>query len=159
MASGDPAPEPHPDERTVFAIVDCNSFYVSCERVFDPSLQGVPVVVLSNNDGCIISRSDEAKEVAEMGAAYFKVKEELQQAGVRALDRDDVAAALKLPADQKAKIDAAQDAEREAMRPIFERFSKHRASLLRFGWADVWRSSAFGAAVGRGAEVVAAGGA
>ena len=44
-----------------FALVDCNNFYVSCERVFDPSLKNKPVVVLSNNDGCIISRSNEAK--------------------------------------------------------------------------------------------------
>ena len=44
-----------------FALVDCNNFYVSCERVFDPSLISKPVVVLSNNDGCIISRSNEAK--------------------------------------------------------------------------------------------------
>ena len=43
------------------AIVDCNSFYCSCEKVFQPSLHNKPVVVLSNNDGCIISRSDEAK--------------------------------------------------------------------------------------------------
>ena len=45
----------------VFALIDCNNFYVSCERVFDPSLVDKPVVVLSNNDGCIISRSNEAK--------------------------------------------------------------------------------------------------
>ena len=46
--------------RTNFALVDCNNFFCSCERVFDPSLTEVPVVVLSNNDGCIISRSEEA---------------------------------------------------------------------------------------------------
>jgi len=45
----------------MYALVDCNNFYVSCERVFDPSLRGRPVIVLSNNDGCVISRSDEAK--------------------------------------------------------------------------------------------------
>ncbi len=45
------------------AIVDCNNFYCSCERLFQPSLAGKPVVVLSNNDGCIISRSDEAKKL------------------------------------------------------------------------------------------------
>jgi len=44
----------------MFALVDCNCFYVSCERVFDPSLEGKPVVVLSNNDGCIVARSPEA---------------------------------------------------------------------------------------------------
>lgn len=53
----------------MYALVDCNNFYVSCERVFDPSLNGRPVVVLSNNDGCAISRSDEAKAIGiEMGA-------------------------------------------------------------------------------------------
>ena len=45
----------------VFALADCNNFYASCERVFRPSLEGRPVVVLSNNDGCVIARSDEAK--------------------------------------------------------------------------------------------------
>ena len=45
----------------MYALVDCNNFYVSCERVFNPGLNGKPVIVLSNNDGCAISRSDEAK--------------------------------------------------------------------------------------------------
>ncbi len=57
------------------AIVDCNSFYCSCERVFRPDLKNKPVVVLSNNDGCIISRSDEAKNLGvEMAGPYFKAK-------------------------------------------------------------------------------------
>src|SRR4051812_11692688 len=47
----------------MFALVDCNNFYVSCERLFQPHLNGKPVVVLSNNDGCVISRSDEAKSL------------------------------------------------------------------------------------------------
>ncbi|MEA3240387.1 MAG: SOS mutagenesis and repair protein, partial [Pseudomonadota bacterium] len=47
----------------IFALVDCNNFYVSCERVFNPGLRGRPVVVLSNNDGCIIARSGEAKKL------------------------------------------------------------------------------------------------
>ena len=45
----------------LFALVDCNNFYVSCERLFDPKLEGRPVIVLSNNDGCAVSRSAEAK--------------------------------------------------------------------------------------------------
>lgn len=45
----------------MYALLDCNNFFVSCERVFDPSLRNRPVVVLSNNDGCIIARSNEAK--------------------------------------------------------------------------------------------------
>lgn len=57
------------------AIVDCNSFYCSCERLFEPQLKTRPVVVLSNNDGCIISRSDEAKEIGvDMAGPYFKAK-------------------------------------------------------------------------------------
>ncbi len=47
--------------KRVFALVDCNNFYASCERVFDPRLEHKPVVVLSNNDGCVIARSNEAK--------------------------------------------------------------------------------------------------
>ena len=58
-----------------FALVDCNSFYVSCERLFNPSILKKPVVVLSNNDGCVISRSTEAKSLGiKMGEPYFKVK-------------------------------------------------------------------------------------
>ena len=58
------------------ALVDCNSFYVSCERLFNPKIQYKPVIVLSNNDGCVISRSNEAKALGiKMGEPYFKVKE------------------------------------------------------------------------------------
>jgi DNA polymerase V len=61
--------------RKVFALVDCNNFYVSCERVFNPRLAGRPVVVLSNNDGCIISRSEEAKAVGvKMGAPLYQAQ-------------------------------------------------------------------------------------
>ena len=59
----------------MFALVDCNNFYASCERVFQPKLEGRPVVVLSNNDGCIIARSNEAKKLGiGMGEPFFKVK-------------------------------------------------------------------------------------
>jgi len=58
------------------ALIDCNSFYVSCERLFNPKINNKPVVVLSNNDGCVISRSTEAKRIGiKMGEPYFKVKE------------------------------------------------------------------------------------
>ena len=64
----------------IFALVDCNNFYVSCERVFNPALIGKPVVVLSNNDGCIIARSEEAKAIGiPMGAPLFKYKNILQK--------------------------------------------------------------------------------
>ena len=59
----------------MIALVDCNNFFVSCERVFRPDLDGKPVVVLSNNDGCIVSRSNESKAMGiAMGTPYFKVK-------------------------------------------------------------------------------------
>jgi DNA polymerase V len=61
--------------RKVFALVDCNNFYVSCERVFNPKLAGRPVVVLSNNDGCIVSRSEEAKAIGvKMGAPLYQAQ-------------------------------------------------------------------------------------
>jgi DNA polymerase V len=60
----------------MIALVDCNNFYASCERVFNPSLEGKPIVVLSNNDGCVIARSNEAKELGiEMGAPAFMMEE------------------------------------------------------------------------------------
>ncbi len=62
------------------AIVDCNSFYCSCERVFRPDLHQRPVVVLSNNDGCIISRTDEAKSLGvEMAGPYFMAKDLIEK--------------------------------------------------------------------------------
>ena len=67
----------------MFAIVDCNSFYCSCERLFRPDLRTKPVVVLSNNDGCIISRTDEAKALGiDMGAPLFESRQLLKQHSV-----------------------------------------------------------------------------
>lgn len=66
------------------AIVDCNNFYCACERLFRPELASEPIVVLSNNDGCIISRSDEAKKLGvEMGIPYFMAKPLIEQHGIR----------------------------------------------------------------------------
>ena len=62
------------------ALIDCNNFYVSCERVFNPKLHGRPVVVLSNNDGCVIARSNESKQLGiTMGAPLFKVRDVVDQ--------------------------------------------------------------------------------
>ena len=64
------------NKKNKIALIDCNSFYVSCERLFNPKINNKPVVVLSNNDGCVISRSTEAKRLGiKMGEPYFKVKE------------------------------------------------------------------------------------
>ena len=71
---------------SVFALVDCENFYVSCERVFDPSLREHPVAVLSNNDGCVIARSEEVKAAGvPMGAPAFKWEEELEAMGATVL--------------------------------------------------------------------------
>lgn len=67
----------------MFGLIDCNNFYVSCERLFNPSLEGKPVVVLSNNDGCVISRSSEAKQLGiKMGEPYFKLNELVKTSGL-----------------------------------------------------------------------------
>ncbi|MBZ7451159.1 Y-family DNA polymerase [Klebsiella michiganensis] len=66
----------------MFALCDVNSFYASCETVFRPDLKGRPVVVLSNNDGCVIARSAEAKPFVKMGEPYFKQKEQFRRQGV-----------------------------------------------------------------------------
>ena len=64
----------------MFALIDCNNFYASCERVFQPNLNGKPVVILSNNDGCVIARSNEAKSLGiPMGAPAFKYKNVFEQ--------------------------------------------------------------------------------
>lgn len=68
---------------TVFALVDCNNFYASCEKLFRPDLREKPVVVLSNNDGCIVARSAEAKALGiKMGTPYYQVQAQLKRQGV-----------------------------------------------------------------------------
>jgi DNA polymerase V len=67
----------------MYALIDCNNFYASCERAFNPALKLKPLVVLSNNDGCVIARSDEAKQLGiAMGAPYFKIKAEVAARGI-----------------------------------------------------------------------------
>jgi DNA polymerase V len=69
-------------QQSTFALIDCNSFYASCERVFRPDLAKVPIVVLSNNDGCVIARSYDAKPFIKMGEPYFQIKHKLKQHGI-----------------------------------------------------------------------------
>jgi DNA polymerase V len=65
------------------ALIDCNNFYASCERAFNPKLEGTPIVVLSNNDGCVIARSNEAKALGVlMGEPYFKMRELAKANGI-----------------------------------------------------------------------------
>lgn len=67
----------------VFALVDCNNFYASCEKLFRPDLKDTPVVVLSNNDGCVVARSREAKSLGiKMGVPVFQIKAEMQRHGI-----------------------------------------------------------------------------
>jgi len=68
----------------IFALADCNNFYASCERVFDPKLEGRPIVVLSNNDGCVVARSDEAKALGiKLGTPEFEIRDLLTAHQVR----------------------------------------------------------------------------
>ncbi len=68
------------------ALVDCNNFYVSCERLFRPDLRTGPVVVLSNNDGCVVSRSNEAKNLGvRMGQPWFECKQLVEEHGLLGL--------------------------------------------------------------------------
>lgn len=67
----------------MFGLCDCNNFFVSCERVFDPSLEGHPVVVLSNNDGCVVSRSNEAKALGiKMGQPLYQIRDQVKKHGI-----------------------------------------------------------------------------
>lgn len=68
----------------MYGLIDCNNFYASCERVFQPQLEGVPIVVLSNNDGCVVARSQEVKDLGiKMGVPVFQIKNEIQQYNIR----------------------------------------------------------------------------
>ena len=67
----------------LFGLADCNNFYCSCERVFHPNLRTKPLVVLSNNDGCVIARSEESKSLGiKMGDPFYQVKDLLESNGV-----------------------------------------------------------------------------
>lgn len=68
----------------IYGLIDCNNFYVSCERVFRPDLEGVPVIVLSNNDGCAIARSNEAKALGiKMGDPEFQLRDLIRREQIR----------------------------------------------------------------------------
>ena len=74
----------HSSVNQSIALIDCNNFYASCERIFNPKLIGKPIVVLSNNDGCIIARSKEAKKLGiKMGEPYFKAKNIIEKNDVK----------------------------------------------------------------------------
>ena len=73
-------------KKKVYALVDINNYYVSCERVFNPSLNNKPVIVLSNNDGCAVARSQEAKDLGiKMGVPLFQIKDIVERHNVQVL--------------------------------------------------------------------------
>ncbi|MFM2374770.1 MAG: hypothetical protein RLZZ234_765 [Candidatus Parcubacteria bacterium] len=73
----------HDTDRNLVGLIDCNNFFVSCERIFRPDLEGKPVIVLSSNDGCVISRSREVKELGiPMGIPFFEIKHIVKEKGI-----------------------------------------------------------------------------
>ena len=113
---------------SVYLLVDCNNFYASCERVFDPKLRHVPVCILSNNDGCIIARSAEVKAAGiPMGAPVFKWRKELQ-----AIDAKLFSSNYALYGDMSARV-------MQTLRPfadVMEVYSIDEAFLLSAGRSD-----------------------
>ena len=120
----------------MFALVDCNNFYTACERLFRPDLKGKPIVVLSNNDGCVISRSTEAKAIGiEMGAPTHTIRDFLTQHGVEVCSSN-----YALYADLSERI-------MESLRllaPKIEVYSIDEAFLDLHGMATETDLSAFG---------------
>lgn len=120
----------------MFALVDVNSFYTSCETVFRPDLQGKPVVVVSNNDGCIISRSAEAKALGiKMGAPWFRIKHDLRRQGVTVFSSN-----YALYADLSHRVMATL----EEMAPAIEVYSIDEAFVDLSGIANLMPLESFG---------------
>lgn len=73
-------------QQEIYALIDVNNCYVSCERLFNPKLNQVPVIVLSNNDGCVVSRSQEAKDLGiKMAVPFFQIRNIVEQHQVQVL--------------------------------------------------------------------------
>lgn len=116
------------------ALVDCNNFYVSCERVFRPDLDGKPVVVLSNNDGCVVARSNEVKALGvKMGEPWFKLKDLAKQHGIIAFSSN-----YALYADMSNRVMALL----ARFTPIQEIYSIDECFLDLTGFTDI-RSRAY----------------
>jgi DNA polymerase V len=124
----------------IFALVDCNNFYVSCERVFNPALEDRPVVVLSNNDGCAVARSNEVKALGvPMGAPWFQLKDLAQQHGIVALSSN-----YTLYADMSNRVMMIL----RDFSPHVEVYSIDESFLCLDGLAGLWTSyGALGAAI------------
>lgn len=123
-------------DNSVFALVDCNNFYASCEKLFRPDLAKVPVVVLSNNDGCVVARSKEAKQLGiKMGVPVFQVQALMRQHGVRAFSSN-----YALYADMSQRVMSTL----EAMAPKVEVYSIDEAFLDLAGLQPLRNLTAFG---------------
>ncbi len=113
----------------VFALVDCNNFYVSCERLFNPSLKNSPIIVLSNNDGCVIARSQEAKDFGiEMAVPAFKIKHLIKQHNIRVYSSN-----YALYGDISSRVMATL----ESMAPQIEIYSIDEAFLNLTGFSSL----------------------
>ncbi|WP_075182052.1 translesion error-prone DNA polymerase V subunit UmuC [Pantoea sp. 1.19] len=123
----------------MFALVDVNSFYTSCETVFRPDLRGQPVVVLSNNDGCVISRSAEAKALGvPMGAPWFQLKSQLQRQQIQVFSSN-----YALYADMSQRVMQTL----ESMAPALEVYSIDEAFMHLQGVERCVSLATFGAAI------------
>ena len=120
----------------VFALVDCNNFYASCEKLFRPDLKDTPVVVLSNNDGCVVARSREAKLLGiKMGVPVFQIKAEMQRHGILAFSSN-----YALYADLSSRVMRTL----EEMAPRVEVYSIDEAFLDLTGIESVLSLAEFG---------------
>lgn len=112
----------------VFALVDCNNFYASCEKLFRPDLKCVPVVVLSNNDGCVVARSKEAKALGiKMGVPVFQIQQEIKRYGIQLFSSN-----YALYADLSARVMRTL----EELAPVVEVYSIDEAFLDLTGVAS-----------------------
>jgi DNA polymerase V len=122
--------------KTVFALVDCNNFYASCEKLFRPDLKHTPVVVLSNNDGCVVARSKEAKALGlKMGVPLFQVQGEIRKHGIVCFSSN---YALYADLSNRVMTIIEQEAPRVEVYSIDEAFMDltgvdHAVDLLTFG--------------------------
>lgn len=119
----------------MFALIDCCNFYASCERVFRPNLVGKPIVVLSNNDGCVIARSDEAKALGiDMGAPLFKIRDVVTWSNVQVCSSN-----FALYGDMSRRVmdiiqSSLQDVELYSVDEAFVEFPKHYTVEQAMKW-------------------------
>lgn len=127
--------------KPVFALVDCNNFYASCEKLFRPDLATTPVVVLSNNDGCVVARSKEAKKLGiKMGVPVFQVRQLMRRHGVLAFSSN-----YALYADISQRVMATL----EALAPALEVYSIDEAFLDLSGLQQLQSLAEFGLIIRR----------